>query len=122
MAGVSRTERRIGLRGIDLLGLSGGAARRVSLRGGHDVVECRESRAEFVFDLSEQVMRVALVTLRAIGAQVDGDDAPGNLPDLDIPDFVLPEYVQHASLPVGVFDPLKAADPLDPAEVLLAGQ
>ena len=86
------------------------------------MIERRESRAEFVLDASEQEMRVALVTLRAIGPQVDGDDAPGNLPDVDIPDFVLPEYVQHASLPVGVLNPLKAADPVDPAEVLLAGQ
>jgi hypothetical protein len=122
MAGVSRADRRIGFRVVHLLGFGGRTARRMPLRGGHHVIQRRESRAEFVFDASEQEMRVALVTLRAIGAQVDGDDAPGDLPDLDIPDFVLPEYVQHASLPVGVLDPLEAADPLYPAEVLLAGQ
>jgi hypothetical protein len=86
------------------------------------VVERRVSGAELLFRALEQVERVALVALRAAGAHVDGDDAPGDLRDVDIPDFVLLEYVQHASLPAGVLDPLEAAGPVGPAEVLLAGQ
>ena len=85
------------------------------------MVERRDSRAEFLFDAFEQEERVALVALRAITAQVDGDDAPGNMPGVDIPDLVFAEYVQHASLPVGVLDWPKAADPVWAAEVLAGG-
>ena len=90
-AGVSGAERRIGFRVVHLLRLGGRTARRVPLRGGHDVVERRDARAEFLFDAFEQEERVALVTLGAVTAQVDSDDAPGNMPGVDIPDFVFAE-------------------------------
>jgi hypothetical protein len=90
-AGVAGAERRIWFRVVDLHGLGGRTSRRMSLRRGHDVVERRDSRAEFLFDALKQEERIALVTLGAIRTQVDGDNAPGNMPGVDIPDFVFAE-------------------------------
>jgi hypothetical protein len=44
------------------------------------------------------------------------------MPGVDIPDFVFTEYVQYASLPVGVLYGPEAADPVWAAEMLPAGE
>ena len=83
------------------------------------MIERRDSRTEFVFNPPEKVERVMFVafgglavavagsavfpagTIVIFGIQVDGDDTPATCLTVDIPDIVLPEYVQYASLPAG---------------------